>query len=64
MPKPTRVQIRAAVKALGISVPIYRVETIRGGLRLYLYGHSEPVEYKKPKARKSRAKPKEPLNIE
>jgi hypothetical protein len=40
-----RDQIQAAIQALGISVPVYRVERIEGGLRFHLYGRHKPVDY-------------------
>lgn len=38
-------QVQEAIRDLGINVPIYRVEQIAGGLRFYLYGHKQPVDW-------------------
>ncbi len=54
--RPSAGDIRRAVKALGINVPIYRVETITDGLRFHLYGHKKPVHWKRPKPRRTRKK--------
>lgn len=58
MPEPTRADIRRAIKALGINVPIYQVEAIPGGVRFYLYGHKKPMDWKRPRKRRTKAKPK------
>ncbi len=49
MTKASKADTQAAIKALGINVPIYRAERITGGVRLYLYGRTEPVTWKRPK---------------
>ena len=40
-----RQDLRQAIADLHITVPVYRIEPTDKGLRLYLYGHSEPVEW-------------------
>jgi hypothetical protein len=46
-----------AIKDLHITVPIYQVHALQtGGLRLWLYGHTEPVDWT-PKPKRTRRKP-------
>jgi hypothetical protein len=38
------------IQQAGINVPVMRVEETKTLIRLYLYGHAEPVVIRKPKA--------------
>jgi hypothetical protein len=57
---PTKEQtakLKQAIKDLHITVPIYQVHALQtGGLRLWLYGHTEPVDWT-PKPKRTRRKP-------
>ncbi len=57
---PTKEQtakLQQAITDLHINVPIYVVHHLQnGGLRLWLYGHVGPVDWK-PKAKRTRRKP-------
>ena len=50
--------LRQAIADLKITVPIYHVEPTASGLRLYLYGHSEPVDWIRPSSKEEVARNK------
>ena len=61
MPKPTLVE--EAKQALGITVPVYRVEIDGDKVTFWLYGRTEPVTWQRPEpvegTKPTKAKPKQ-----
>lgn len=44
--------LKQAIQDLGITVPVYRYERTENGIRIYLYGRHNPVEWVKPEQKK------------
>jgi len=56
--KAQQAKIQQAITDLHITVPIYRVRALQhGGLRLWLYGHREPVDWAPEKRTRRRSSP-------
>lgn len=51
--------LKQAIQDLGINVPVYRYERTENGIRIYLYGRHNPVEWQSPDGSLSETPPEQ-----